>query len=262
MSSSWRRRRALAVAAVLVAVAVLWPGAGEGALGAPKAGLRVSVLDVGQGDAILLQPAHAEPILVDTGPPGAGLVAELREAGVERLGAVVITHAQSDHDGGLPELLEALPTAELLRAPPVVAGRVIRSGAMRLEALWPPPDAPADREDPNLRALVLLLRWRDFSMLLSADAEAESAPLNPGPLDVLKVAHHGSEDAGLAELLARTRPRAAVISVGDGNHFGHPTPATLAALARSDIPTWRTDRDGTVVIEARRGYFRVLTPDD
>ncbi|HEX5762694.1 MAG TPA: ComEC/Rec2 family competence protein [Solirubrobacterales bacterium] len=259
--SSRRGKGVTAVALVVAAVALSWPIArgGEEAAAAPRVGLRVSVLDVGQGDAILLEPAGAGPVLVDTGPPGAGLVAKLRDAGVDRLGAVVITHDQSDHAGALPELAEAVPIARTFGAGQVAAGEEIRSGAMRLEALWPPhPDSSAGGGgDPNLRALVLLLRWRDFTMLLSADAEAESTPLDPGPLDVLKVAHHGSEDAGLGQLLARAAPRAAVISAGDDNPFGHPTQSTLGALAEHGVDTWRTDRDGTVVFEVRRGSFRV-----
>ena len=86
-------------------------------------------------------------------------------------------------------------------------------------------------------------------MLLSADAEAEAVPIDPGPIDVLKVAHHGSDDAGLGALLERTRPRLAVISVGEGNTYGHPTDATLATLAAHGVRTLRTDRDGTVVLE-------------
>ena len=99
---------------------------------------------------------------------------------------------------------------------------------------------------------MVLARWHDFSMLLSADAEAESVPLDPGPVDVLKVAHHGSDDAGLDELLDRTRPRLAVISVGAGNPYGHPTAATLATLSAHGVRTLRTDLDGEVVIDAGR----------
>jgi competence protein ComEC len=94
-------------------------------------------------------------------------------------------------------------------------------------------------------------------MLLTADAEAETTPLDPGPIDVLKVAHHGSDDVGLSELLDRTRPSLAVISVGADNPFGHPTPATLATLATHGVPVLRTDRDGTVVIDVSRDSIRV-----
>jgi competence protein ComEC len=96
-----------------------------------------------------------------------------------------------------------------------------------------------------------------FTMLLTADAEAESTPLAPGSIDVLKVAHHGSDDAGLGPLLDRIRPRLAVISVGADNPYGHPTPRTLATLAAHRVPTLRTDRDGTIVIDVGRRSFSV-----
>ena len=81
-------------------------------------------------------------------------------------------------------------------------------------------------------------------MLLTADAEAEAVPLDPGPVDVLKVAHHGSEDAGLGALLDRTEPRLAVISVGEGNPYGHPTAGDAGDARRAGVRTLRTDRDG------------------
>jgi competence protein ComEC len=263
-------RPGLAAAAVLLAALVLLrPGPGADAAPSPPAGLRVSVLDVGQGDAILLQPRDAPALLVDGGPPGDDLLAKLRDAGVERLGAVVVTHDQSDHAGGVLELIGRMqigrllfgklrrPTFAAVRRTGVPTGRLaaggeIRSGRLRLDVLWPPRELlrePLDGGDPNHLALVLLARWRSFTMLLTADAEAESIPLDPGPVDVLKVAHHGSDDAGLAALLDRTRPSLAVISVGEGNPFGHPTPATLATLVGHGVRTLRTDRDGTVVLD-------------
>ena len=100
-------------------------------------------------------------------------------------------------------------------------------------------------------------KWRDKQLGAVADAEAESTPLDPGPIDVLKVAHHGSDDAGLGPLLDRIRPRLAVISVGADNSYGHPTPGTLATLAAHGVPTLRTDLDGTVEIEVTRRGFSV-----
>lgn len=268
------RRGPWRIAGGLVALAVVaalgwFPGRNGVEAAAPSAGLRVSVLDVGQGDAILLQPARAPAVLVDGGPPDDDLAAMLDAAGVDGLGLAVVTHEQSDHAGGVEQLLGRVPVARLayarlgrrLRgeaeaagAEPVriAAGGSLRSGRLHLEVLWPPRVLLAEalaRADPNAQALVLLARWRDFSMLLTADAEAEAVPLDPGPVDVLKVAHHGSEDAGLDVLLDRTRPKLAVISVGAGNPFGHPTAETLATLAAHRVPTLRTDEDGTIVLE-------------
>jgi competence protein ComEC len=269
-----RRRRVVQLVATIAVLALVgWAAAGTGAGGPPPpaAGLRIIVLDVGQGDAILLQPATAPAILVDGGPPGDGLAGRLREAGVERLAAAVVTHDQSDHAGGIEEALGVVPIGALLygvadrrlvaeaasagvRPSRVAAGDRLRSGRLRLDFVWPPAALLAGRhagEDPNRLALVAVARWGRFSMLLSADAEAESTPIDPGPVDVLKVAHHGSEDAGLDGLLERTMPRLAVISVGEDNPYGHPTAATLASLASHGVPTLRTDRDGAVVIEVR-----------
>jgi competence protein ComEC len=267
-----------ALVAGLVALALAWPGAGgNAAAGSFSAGLRVEVLDVGQGDAILLQPARAPAVLVDGGPSGDGLAAKLRAAGVDELGIAVVTHEQSDHAGGIEDLLGDLPVGRLLyarlsrrlraeadasgsRPTRIAAGGSIRSGALRLEALWPPPSllaTPLSGADPNTEALVFLARWHDFSMLLTADAEAEEVPLDPGPVDVLKVAHHGSDDAGLSALLKRIDPKLAVISVGAGNPYGHPTAGTLAALAAHHVLTLRTDEDGSIVLEVRRGSVKV-----
>ncbi|HET9593198.1 MAG TPA: hypothetical protein VFP17_09810, partial [Solirubrobacterales bacterium] len=80
---------------------------------------------------------------------------------------------------------------------------------------------------------------------------------DPGPVDVLKVAHHGSDDAGLAALLDRIQPRLAVISVGADNSYGHPTRGTLSTLAAHGVPTLRTDEDGEVTIDVGGGSFRL-----
>ncbi|HEX6666757.1 MAG TPA: ComEC/Rec2 family competence protein [Solirubrobacterales bacterium] len=269
----WRRLRAVALAAAVATVAL---GACGAEAPAPPLGLRIEILDVGQGDAILLQPARAPAVLVDGGPPGDELAGKLAAAGVERLAAAIVTHDESDHVGGIEEILGRVPISRLVYARlggadleaaraagatpvRVAAGSVLRSGALSLEAIWPPPELlhapPAD--DPNAQALVLLARWHGFSMLLSADAEAEAVPLDPGPIDVLKIAHHGSADAGLASLLERLRPRLAAISVGEGNSYGHPDPGTLATLARHGVRTLRTDRDGDIAIEVHRGSIRV-----
>lgn len=143
----------------------------------------------------------------------------------------------------------------------VAEGSGLRSGSLRLDVLWPPrvlfEGAPP--ADPNARSLILLARWRGFEMLLAGDAEAESVPIDPGPLDVIKVSHHGSADEGLAALLERAAPRLAVISVGVGNRFGHPDPGTIAALRAHGVPVLRTDEQGTVTIEVGDGDAQIET---
>jgi competence protein ComEC len=250
------------------------PGKQPG-VAASRPGLRIEFLDVGQGDAILLQPADGGAVLVDGGPRDDGLRGKLADAGVGELLAAVVTHDQSDHAGGVEDVLGRMPISTLLYGAPsrqllgfagaagvqamqVAEGSEIRSGSLRLEVLWPPRDErPSPDADPNLHALVLLARWHDFSALLTADAEAEAVPIDPGPVDVLKVAHHGSVDEGLDALLDQTAPRLAVISVGEHNSYGHPTPETLATLDRHHVPTLRTDDDGTIEIDVSGAGWRV-----
>jgi competence protein ComEC len=252
------------VFAVLAGVAFLSP---DHETPAGSDNLIVRVLNVGQGDSILLDAPAADPVLIDTGPPGAGVAGRLRELGVESLEAVVISHDQSDHAGELGELLESLPVGRVVygQAGPrlrrlalasgsspmrFVDGGELDLGALRLTALWPPRELAAQRfEDPNLLSLVLLAEWRHFSMLLTGDTEAEAAPIDPGPIDVLKVAHHGSDDAGLDRLLDHAVPKLAVISVGE-NPYGHPTPETISTLSEHQVPALRTDEAGEVTIEA------------
>ncbi len=277
------RRRALVpgpgvvIAAVTLAALLVVATASVGPSGsstrAPVPGLRAIVLDVGQGDAILLDPRPGEPILVDGGPPGDELASKLRAVGVSRLAAAVVTHDQSDHEGGIEELLGEVPVRRLAYAVPahrvlgeaaaagvrtleVAQGSELDSGALRLQVLWPARELErgpsAHGADPNTLAIVAVARWHRFAMLLTADAEAKVVPVDPGPVDVLKVAHHGSADSGLAALLERTGPRLAVISVGAGNPFGHPTAQTLQTLREHHVPVMRTDLDGNIEIDVTR----------
>jgi competence protein ComEC len=280
--SAWVRRIFVPAALVaglcsLLAIAALGGSLPEGRRSSP--GLRVEVLDVGQGDAILLVPREAQAVLVDGGPPGDGLDRLLGEAGIDKLGAALITHDQSDHAGGIMEILGEVPIERLLYGrlrrstlkaamaagvdPQQIArGREVRSGQLRLEVLWPPAEllsSDVHGVDPNQLAVVVLARWHSFNMLLTADAEAEAVPVDPGPVDVLKVAHHGSDDAGLGSLLEEIRPRLAVVSVGSDNPYGHPTAGTLETLERHGVAVDRTDRDGTVVIEVKAGAMEVHT---
>jgi competence protein ComEC len=130
-------------------------------------------------------------------------------------------------------------------------GSSFRVGRLVLRVLWPE-DAGTPTEDPNLNAVVMTASYGEIDVLLPADAESDVTRRLPlEAVEVLKVAHHGSEDPGLAAELAVLRPRVAVISCGRGNEYGHPRPGTLAALADSPgLTTFRTDRDGRVVVES------------
>ena len=282
-----RRRYALVICstcALLLGGAIVVSGQ-RSALAAPPVGtVRVSFLDIGQGDATLLQSGEHNA-LIDSGPPGAGIVERLKESGVERLDLLVATHAQADHLGGADEVLRAMPVAALLDGRDGVvepegaamaaaagdlgvaliapaAGDLFRIGSLTLEILSPPRGTmPAAGADPNQRAIVITAKAPGLDLLLTADAESDVlGPLQMAPVDVLKVSHHGSSDEGLPALLAQIEPRIAVIEVGGRNSYGHPTRETLEALNSAGVQTWRTDKDGTVRIEADRSGLHVQPP--
>jgi competence protein ComEC len=253
--------------------ALLLPGGSV----APPRQFTVTFLDVGQGDATLVQAPGGLAVLVDGGPPEASVAAKLRAHGVTRLDLVVLTHAQEDHQGGLEEVLTGFPVDLLLdganpsdgpdhrrivalahgravRVIPAAAGQRFRLGRfLRLDVLHPKSALdPVHGVDPNLRAAVLHLSYRGLDVLLPADAESEvTAALALPRVEVLKVAHHGSADAGTRGLLERLRPVAAVIPVGAGNRYGHPHPATMAALRAAVPRVYRTDRNGDVTLTLR-----------
>lgn len=268
----WRRPLAVACAAAVVPALLAWqllPGARL----PPPTGLRITFLDVGQGDAILLQVPEGA-VLVDQGPPEADVARQLRGLGIRRLSALVLTHPQRDHIGGAETVLRRLAVDRVLdprlavsgpferaalavaaeRRVPVVetrAGDSFRLGRLRLRTLWPDrPGTAAD--DPNLLPIVLLATYGSVDALLTADAETGvTARLRSTHVEILKVAHHGSADPGLEAELRELRPSVAVISCGRGNDYGHPTPSTLAALRASPgLALYRTDEDGRVVVES------------
>jgi competence protein ComEC len=112
--------------------------------------------------------------------------------------------------------------------------------------------------DPNERAIIAVATAYGRRALLTADAESpQIAPLDLGPIDVLKVSHHGSADPGLPGLLERLRPRVALVEVGRHNTYGHPAPATMATLAATVPVVRRTDRDGAVRVDLQGGRTTV-----
>ncbi|MBA3413590.1 MAG: ComEC/Rec2 family competence protein, partial [Actinobacteria bacterium] len=268
----WRRPAALACAATLAPALLVWQLLPAAKL-PPPTGLRITFLDVGQGDAVLLQVPEGA-VLVDQGPPEAKVAQQLRGLGVRRLAAVVLTHPQRDHIGGAETVIRRLAVDHVLDPRLAVsgpyeraalaaatdrgveitetrAGDALRLGRLRLRVLWPD-RAGSPTEDPNRLPIVLLATYGEVDALLTADAETDvTARLLSRRVEILKVAHHGSADPGLASELRELRPTIAVISCGRGNDYGHPRASTLAALRASPgLSLFRTDEDGQIVVES------------
>ncbi|MGI9626441.1 MAG: DNA internalization-related competence protein ComEC/Rec2 [Longimicrobiales bacterium] len=249
--------------------------------------VEVVAIDVGQGDAIAIRSPRGRWVLVDAGPrtrsfdAGASRVVPfLVERDVPRLEAVLLTHPDEDHAGGMASVLAAVPTKAVL-GPGRTAGQ---SGQARALALardagipwrrvvagdrWEldgmdfrilHPVGSGDEGAPNDWSVVLLVSWGEFDVLLTGDADVaiERGVLNALPdeineIEVLKVGHHGSRTSTSRELLDRARPTVAMISVGRRNRYGHPSPGVLRRLEQAGVTILRTDLGGMVRVTGRK----------
>jgi competence protein ComEC len=276
-----RGRRAAAVVLALVLVLLAWTLRPDTPRDAPR-GLRITFLDVGQGDGALIEVREGA-ILVDEGPPEAHVDEQLRRLGVHSLAAIVLTHPQRDHVGGAADVLRhervgfvldpgirspsaderaalAAARSNHVRVVLARAGETFRLGRLVLRVLWPEREPPPG-QDPNDSAIVILASYGATDALFTADAESNvTLPLDLPAVEILKVAHHGSEDDGLGALLNVLRPSVAVISVGKDNDYGHPAPSTLAALEGfSSLSLYQTDEDGRVTVESDGSRIVVRT---
>jgi competence protein ComEC len=287
-----RERRALRVAryvsAFMAVGAAVWILIDPHSLVASRGDgrLHVTFIDVGQGDAAFIVFPLGSTLLVDAGglgfassfDVGGRVVAPvIRSIGFRHVGRIALTHGDPDHIGGAPSIIREFRPREIWEGIPVPrldALAALRTEANNLGARWSNVHAGdfitvdgalvsalhPEREDwerqkvRNDDSLVLELRWRDVSVVLTGDAgripeQRIASALAPARLRVVKVPHHGSLTSSSPEFVQRAKPSIAVVSAGRNNHFGHPVPEVLARYTSVGAQVYRTDRDGAVTIE-------------
>jgi competence protein ComEC len=248
--------------------------------------LRLTFIDVGQGDAALVRFPRGTAMVVDTGGLGGSssfdvgdrvVAPVLRASGVRRLAFLVLTHGDPDHIGGAASLIREFRPREVWEGIPVPRFEplsALRAEAHAVHANWANlktgdrvvvdgvdvivrhPGIP-DWERQRVRnddSIVLELVWRDVSVLLTGDIgkaveRAMVSEIPPAPVRIVKIAHHGSLTSSTPELVRALAPRIAIVSAGRANHFGHPVPEVLARYRQEGAEIFRTDQDGAVTID-------------
>ena len=232
----------------------------------------VTVLDVGQGLAVLVQTA-TKTLLYDAGPlysaeSDAGqrvVLPYLRALGINHLDTMIITHRDSDHSGGAASVLSAMPVSQVFSSMPEIPGATCEAGqswawdGVNFKILHPAVEPPVGnrRIKTNNLSCVLRVEAGGKSMLMTSDIEAvdevamlarDAAALKS---DVLMVPHHGSKTSSTAAFIAAVGATEVVYPVGYRNHFGHPRADVVARYG--DTPSWRTDRDGALIVRLGDG---------
>lgn len=270
----------ITLAGILVAplprIQLAWP--------APPALLRVTHLDVGQGDAALVQLPTGEALLVDAGGTlggfdlGSRIVApSLWALGVRRLDALALTHGDPDHVGGAVAVVRDFRPREVWEGIPVPAhmpmqmiergaraggaawrrlraGEMLTFGDVRLVVRHPPPPDWERQRVRNDDSMVLELQRGIVSILLTGDVggateRAIAAALPAAARRIVKAPHHGSATSSSAAFIAALRPQVVVISAGRANRYGHPAPAVVERYVAAGVSIFRTDQDGAVTVE-------------
>lgn len=236
--------------------------------------MQATILDVGQGLAVVVQTA-AHTLVYDTGPrystqsdSGARIVVPfLRGAGVRRVDAMVVSHHDNDHAGGMASVLAQIPVEQVVSSfldeslgmakakhTSCVAGQSWTWDGVRFDMLHPAAGSYQKRIKDNDRSCVLRVSTRYGSLLLPGDIERRAERdlvrgMQISASDVLVVPHHGSKTSSTAEFIEQVRPQIAIFTVGYRNRFGHPKPSIVERYQHAGSQLYRTDRDGALLLD-------------
>ncbi|HPZ09965.1 MAG TPA: ComEC/Rec2 family competence protein [Candidatus Eremiobacteraeota bacterium] len=254
--------------------------------------LKMHFIDVGQGDSILVETPGGKNMLIDAGDNSEGerVVSYIEKEGIKRLDVIVATHPDSDHIGGMDNVVESFDVGKIympdktkttktfkdvlvsirdkgLKITKARAGvNIDLDPSINVEILSP---NSAEYEETNNYSIVIKLVYDNTSFLLPGDAEgfSEKEMIKKGydlKSDVLKLGHHGSHSSTTPDFLEKVSPKYAIICAGKGNKFGHPHKETLKKLKKAGIQLYRTDKNGTIIAisDGKRIEFNLEREDN
>ena len=248
----------------------------------------VDILDIGQGDAILIRSPEGKSVLIDGGTGKVDVVPMLRERGISELSMIVGTHAHADHIGGIDEVLEEIPVKVYLdngmphttktyeKVMALIEQKEIRyiegkrdqefnlGSEVKLQILHPQDVLLRNtRSDLNSNSVVIRMMHGKNCFLFTGDAEEPTehslVRQGVGQCDILKVPHHGSNHSSTTAFLNEIQPKVALISLGENNRYGHPGEETMARLERTGAEIYRTDTMGTITVTSDGSSISVQT---
>ncbi len=269
--------RNVAIKSIIILFLIAFP-----TITAYSSDLSIHFIDIGDGDSTLIILPSEEAILIDVGSPLSGnrVTQYLRSLGIKRIEHLILTHPHYDHIGGIFSLLSGFEILnlydnglsnfddiyrdyvtvvrrDLSRYSILQAGESLQFGDVRFDVINPilPPTG-----DPNADSIAIKITYGDIKVMLAGDIThlTERRLLNLGTdlkSHVLKVAHHGENDSTSEDFLNAVRPEVAVISVDKSDIYARPHPALLKRLADKGVRIYRTDKEGTVILETDgKGY--------